>query len=96
MDPSKPTYDASAYNSDEAVAAIMAMMGTLWIIILICWVLSIVVQWRILSKAGFSGALSLINLIPGLGQLIMAGIWIWVAFSEWPLEKRAKGTVQSG
>ncbi|MBO0792036.1 MAG: hypothetical protein J2P36_13965 [Ktedonobacteraceae bacterium] len=37
--------------------------------------------WRICEKAGYSGALSLIALIPGIGILILLCI---LAFSQWP------------
>jgi ABC-type spermidine/putrescine transport system permease subunit II len=47
--------------------------------------------WKIFSKAGHPGALSLINLaviIPLVGPLIVLGLLIWFAFSEWPALKR--------
>lgn len=42
-----------------------------------CW-------WRICTKAGFSGAMSLLLLIPGLGALILILI---MAFGEWPIHR---------
>jgi len=51
-------------------------------------VFSIFVQWKILSKAGYSGALALLNLIPVLGALIMTIVWIWFAFADWPNLKK--------
>lgn len=41
------------------------------------------VYWRIFAKAGYSGALSLLNLIPGVGPLICMLI---LAFGRWPIE----------
>jgi hypothetical protein len=41
------------------------------------------VYWRIFAKAGYNGALSLLNLIPGIGQLICL---IILAFGRWPIE----------
>jgi hypothetical protein len=41
------------------------------------------VYWRIFAKAGYNGALSLLNLIPGVGPLICMLI---LAFGRWPIE----------
>ncbi len=42
--------------------------------VIYCW-------WRILTKAGFAGPLALLNLVPGIGTLILI---IMLAFSDWP------------
>jgi len=39
--------------------------------------------WRIFSKAGHPGALSLTMLIPGVNF----GVFLWFAFSIWPIER---------
>ena len=39
--------------------------------------------WRIFTKAGYNGAMALLNLIPGIGQLICILI---LAFGRWPIE----------
>ncbi len=44
--------------------------------------------WRIFPKAGVSGALALLNLIPGIGQLVCILI---LAFGTWPIEQAAFG-----
>jgi hypothetical protein len=41
----------------------------------------IVPTWRICTRAGFSGALSLFHLVPLIGWLIVMAI---LAFSPWP------------
>lgn len=41
----------------------------------------ILIMWRIFSKAGYSGALSFLVLIPGIGPLIAMLI---LAFGDWP------------
>ena len=41
----------------------------------------IVPTWRILTRAGFSGALSLFHLIPVIGSFIVMGV---LAFGTWP------------
>lgn len=43
-----------------------------------CW-------WRIFTKAGYNGALALLNLIPGIGPIIAICI---LAFGEWPINKQ--------
>jgi hypothetical protein len=41
----------------------------------------IVPTWRICTRAGFSGALSLLHLVPVVGTLVVMAI---LAFSDWP------------
>ena len=43
--------------------------------------LLIVPTWRIFVRAGFSGALSLLHLVPFVGFLVIMAI---LAFSDWP------------
>jgi uncharacterized RDD family membrane protein YckC len=42
--------------------------------------------WRIFSKAGHPGPLGLAMLIPGVNL----AVFLWFAFSTWPIEKPAK------
>lgn len=74
-------------EADAAVAAVMGMMGAFWLIALALLVFSIFLQWKIFSKAGYSGALSLLFLVP-LGGFILT---IWFAFADWPVLKKARG-----
>ena len=55
------------------------------IIIVICLVIYLVPLWRIVGKAGFNGALSLLSLIP-LVNIVM--FWVF-AFVKWPVERDA-------
>lgn len=41
----------------------------------------IIPTWRICTRAGFSGALSLFHLVPLIGSFIVMGM---LAFSTWP------------
>lgn len=41
--------------------------------------------WRIFTKTGQSGAMSLIGLIPGIGLFVLLCI---LAFGTWPIEQR--------
>ena len=61
---------------------------------IIVLVIAVVAWWKIFSKAGHSGALALLFFVPIVNLII----FLWFAFSEWPihrrmreLERRAKG-----
>jgi hypothetical protein len=41
----------------------------------------IIPTWRICTRAGFSGALSLLHLVPVIGSFIVMAV---LAFSDWP------------
>jgi uncharacterized YccA/Bax inhibitor family protein len=57
------------------VGLIGLVLGTVYLVIaFICW-------WKIFSKAGHSGAMGLLILIPVIGELIMLLI---LAFGKWP------------
>ena len=58
---------------------VMAMFAIMPLIILICLAIVIVPFWFICKKAGFSPWLSLLNLVP-LGGLILMYV---LAFAEW-------------
>ena len=55
-----------------AISALAAFAFSIWM-----W-------WRILEKAGFAGALSLL-LLTGIGGLILQ---VMLAFSRWPMEDK--------
>lgn len=61
--------------------AAIAVFGLLILAVLafavFCW-------WRICSKAGYSGAMAFLLLIPGVGPLILILI---LAFGDWPALK---------
>jgi hypothetical protein len=54
-----------------------------WLIVLFWLAIFIVPAWRIVSKAGFPGALSLLTLVPVVNIVL---IWVF-AFIKWPVEK---------
>lgn len=61
-------------------------LGTLAVVVLlighlILALVLIIPTWRICTRAGFSGALSLFHLVPLIGWLIVMAI---LAFSPWP------------
>jgi hypothetical protein len=78
------------------------LLGAYFVVALLVGALMIYLQWRIFTKAGHSGALALISLslfVPILnliGALVVLGVWIWFAVTEWPVEKKAKSAAASG
>lgn len=70
--------------SPENAGALWAAMIVIGLLFFVFW---IYLQWRIFSKAGFNGALALINLaifVPLVGPLIVFGLQVWFAFAAWP------------
>jgi len=53
------------------------------IIILVAFLIYIIPAWRIVSKAGFPGALSLLMLVPVVNLILL---WVF-AFVEWPVQR---------
>lgn len=69
--------------------------GMLWALTIgvgfLGYALWIFFQWRVFARAGFPGALALINLavfIPVIGILIVFALQAWLAFADWPALKR--------
>lgn len=60
-----------------AIAVILLLVLAFFVFIVYCW-------WRIFEKAGFSGAMSLLILVPGIGSVILLLI---LAFGDWPAFK---------
>jgi hypothetical protein len=54
-----------------------------WLIILIYVAIIIVPCWRIVSKAGYPGAWSLLALVPLVNVILL---WVF-AFVRWPIER---------
>jgi hypothetical protein len=54
-----------------------------WLIILFVFSTYIVPVWRIISRAGYSGAWSFLSFIPVLNFIML---WVF-AFSRWPNER---------
>ena len=48
----------------------------------------IIPTWRICTRAGFSGALSLFHLVPVIGSFIVMAI---LAFGDWPAGEARRG-----
>ncbi len=68
----------------ENAGALWAAMMAFGVLFFVFW---IYLQWRIFSKAGFNGALALINFaifVPFVGALIVFALQVWFAFAAWP------------
>ena len=63
------------------------LLGLLVLHLLVALVL-IIPTWRICTRAGFSGALSLFHLVPLIGSFIVMAI---LAFSTWPNGEASPG-----
>ena len=59
-----------------SVALLFLVLGHLLVALLL-----IIPTWRIFVRAGFSGALALLHLVPFVGLLVIMAI---LAFSDWP------------
>jgi hypothetical protein len=69
-------------TSSQLAAALTGFGLFIGIISIVTIVLAIVIWWRIFSKAGYSGALGLLMLVP-IANLVMILI---LAFAEWPIQ----------
>ena len=75
-----------ARPDDAALAGLMAFGCMFWIILLLAGIaFPIFCFWRIFTKAGYNGAMSLIWLIPAVGPIIVISI---LAFGAWPASQR--------
>ncbi len=74
MDPNSPEAQAHAMR---LLALAAPMFAIFWLVIM---AIIIIPLWKICTKAGLSGPLSLLALIPAIGMLVVLYV---VAFSEW-------------
>ncbi len=73
------------HSSAEAAGFVATLILTYAIVIFALIAFTVWLYWRIFDKAGYNGALALLNLVPGRGQLICLLI---LAFGRWPIEDR--------
>jgi len=78
-------------TEDALVGMMQTMMLSSLIITLIFTVLTILIFWKIFSKAGYSGWLSLTMLIPIVNLVVL----LYVAFAEWPISRQSKEQSQA-
>lgn len=88
------SYDPNTADWNAIGSWIAGYIACIVIFGIIIFALMIVAYWKILSKAGYNGAWSLLVLVPGIGGLASIGILLFLAFSEWPAMRRpAAGAV---
>ena len=73
---------SSTYDTSSGAAAILASFGLIGgLIALASLVFGIIIYWKIFSKAGYNGAMSLLLFVP-IANIIVLCI---LAFGEWPI-----------
>jgi uncharacterized membrane protein YhaH (DUF805 family) len=75
--------DSSTESTQQALAILSTFGAITGIIAIASVVFAIIIYWRIFSKAGYSGAMSLLMLVP-IANLIVICI---LAFGEWPIHR---------
>jgi hypothetical protein len=91
--PETGSFDPSVMSGGDPTAMLQMMgpyMAVIGIIGLAIFIFYIFVWWKIFSKAGYSGALALLNLaiiIPFIGWIVPLILTIWFAFADWPVRK---------
>ena len=76
-------------ENSAATTGFLATFFVVYAIVIIAIIVFMIwLYWRIFVKAGFNGALALLNFVPGIGQLICL---IILAFGRWPIEDQLAG-----
>ena len=84
--------DKTAFAWLLGAGALVLIFGV--IIYIVVMVLALIIPtWRICNRAGYSGAMSLLHLIPGVGTLIVFAI---LAFGTWPAGEATPPGPQTG
>ena len=69
-------------TSNAAATGIVGVILLVYFIIIVAVIaFTIWIYWRIFAKAGYNGALSLLNLVPGVGPLICS-LRLWMSPSS--------------
>ena len=68
-------------ENTQVATALTAYFAIVGIIALVAIVFSVIIYWKIFSKAGYSGAMSLLMFVP-IANLIALCI---LAFGDWPV-----------
>lgn len=81
------SYDSN-YDPEAVLAAIGSYIACFAVFAILMVALMVFGYWKVLEKAGYSGAWSLLLLVPGLNGIASLGILLFLAFSEWPALRR--------
>lgn len=71
-------------SDSDVIAFLLAYLAIIVVIWLVSVAITLLVWWRIFSKAGFSGAFSLLMAFVPLANIVML---FYLAFAEWPIER---------
>ncbi len=75
-------YSTDTTSSSSQLGTFLAVYGLIFGLIMIASIVfSIIIWWRIFSKAGYSGAMSLLMFVPIANLIILCVL----AFGEWPI-----------
>jgi uncharacterized membrane protein YhaH (DUF805 family) len=80
--------DITSWLLSWAIVAGSAVLFVIAVVHLLVALLLIIPSWRILARAGYSGALSLFHLVPVIGSFIVMAI---LAFGDWPAGEARHG-----
>lgn len=69
---------------DDAAPFMLLLMPIIWAIML---AVIIFPHWKIFQRAGYSGAMSLLLIVPLVNIIVM----FWFAFTEWPALRGRQG-----
>lgn len=50
-------------------------------------VLFVFLYWKVFARAGYSGWLALLMAVP----IVNVAMFVWFAFADWPVAKKARG-----
>lgn len=73
----------NGFMSGPALGGVFTIIIGSVLFMLVFFILSLVIFWKIWSKAGFSGAMSLLMLIPIVNFIMLCVL----AFGEWPIHR---------
>ena len=78
-----PTYDPATHAALHAFAGFFVFV---WLFVCVMIAIAIMAYWRIASKAGYSGILSLLMVLPLVNIIVL----LFFAFSDWPIEQEVR------
>lgn len=75
-------------EAQPAMGGISVFLLLFFLLVIGFWLLTFVAMWMIVAKTGYPGVLSLLFLVPLVNIIFL----FYLAFSEWPLERQARGS----
>jgi heme/copper-type cytochrome/quinol oxidase subunit 2 len=69
---------------DDAAPFMLVLMPIIWVGVAAIFIIP---HWKIFQRAGYSGAMALLLLLPVVNFIVL----FWLAFSEWPALRGRQG-----